>query len=64
MQLESIRGRGPSTWGKIGGDNIGKVPFPAGADSNLRRPDTRDKKSRYEEDLGLAHESVVAMKVR
>lgn len=34
---ENHRGRGPDTWGKIRGDNVGKDHLPAGAGSNLRR---------------------------
>ena len=41
MHHRSSRGRGPSTWGKIRRDNVGKVRFPAGADSNLQRPCVR-----------------------
>jgi len=32
------RGRGPSAWGKIRRDNVGKDHLPAGAGSNLQRP--------------------------
>jgi len=36
--IGSHRGRGPGTWGKTCGDNVGKGQFPAGAGSNLQGP--------------------------
>lgn len=32
------RGRVPDTYRRFSGDNVGKNHYPAGADSNLRRP--------------------------
>jgi hypothetical protein len=36
--IESYRGKGPGTWGKTCGDNVGKGHLPAGTGDNLQRP--------------------------
>jgi hypothetical protein len=58
----TYRGRGPSIQRKTYRDKVGKVPLPAGADDNLQRPVDQGDNRRQSEGLGLAHESVGAMK--
>jgi hypothetical protein len=59
----TYRGRGPSIQRKTSRDKVGKVPLSAGADDNLQRPVDQGDNRRQSEGLGLAHESVGAMKV-
>ena len=56
------RGRGPDTQGKKGGDNTGKVRYPAGTGDNLQSPIDEVSSRRRREGIGLAHESVGAKK--
>jgi hypothetical protein len=56
------RGRGPSIPGRIRRDNVGKIPPAAGSGDNLQRLLKRGKTEAEKRGMGLAHESVGAMK--
>ena len=56
------RGKGPGTWGKTCGDNVGKGHLPAGTGDNLQRPIDQGRDRRRWEGCGLTHEPVGAKK--
>ncbi len=60
MHYRGSRGKGSGIFGKILRDNDGKVLLPAGVATTSKDLSQEVRSQRGEEDLGLAHEAVVA----
>ncbi len=60
MHYRSSRGRGSGIYGKIRRDNNGKILLPAGVATTSKDLSQEVRSQRGKEDLGLAHEVVVA----